>query len=87
MTSSPWVRYLTRHVVLAYIAVMLIIPATLILWRTFKPGFGQFLRLGQHPGGEIGAELVVTGAGHRAAAERDLRRFHVIALRAQAISR
>jgi len=42
MTSSPWVRYLTRHVVLAYIAVMLIVPATLILWRTFKPGFGQF---------------------------------------------
>ena len=42
MMSLPWVRYLTRHVVLAYIAVMLIVPATLILWRTFKPGFGQF---------------------------------------------
>ena len=42
MTSSAWAHYLTRHVVLAYIAVMLLVPVTLILWRTFKPGFGQF---------------------------------------------
>src|ERR1700742_254415 len=42
MTSSPWVRYLTRYVALAYILVLLIIPVVLILWRTFTPGFGQF---------------------------------------------
>jgi sulfate/thiosulfate transport system permease protein len=39
MTSLPWVRYCTRYVVLAYIVVMLIVPVTLILWRTFRPGF------------------------------------------------
>ncbi|HUE31793.1 MAG TPA: sulfate ABC transporter permease subunit CysW [Mycobacterium sp.] len=42
MTSLPWVRYCTRYVVLAYIVVMLIVPVTLILWRTFLPGFDQF---------------------------------------------
>ena len=42
MRSLPWVRYLTRYVVLAYIGVMLILPVILILWRTFRPGFGQF---------------------------------------------
>ena len=42
MRSSPWARYLTRYVVLAYIGVMLILPVALILWRTFRPGFGQF---------------------------------------------
>jgi sulfate transport system permease protein len=42
MTSSPWIRYLTRYVALAYILVLLIIPVALILWRTFTPGFGQF---------------------------------------------
>ena len=42
MTSSPWVRYLTRYVALAYILVLLVVPVALILWRTFAPGFGQF---------------------------------------------
>ena len=42
MTSLPWVRYLTRYVASAYIVVMLMVPVTLILWRTFRPGFGQF---------------------------------------------
>jgi sulfate transport system permease protein len=42
MTSSPWVRYLTRYVALAYILVLLIVPVALILWRTFTLGFGQF---------------------------------------------
>jgi len=42
VTSSPWVRYLTRYVALAYILVLLVIPVALILWRTFAPGFGQF---------------------------------------------
>jgi sulfate/thiosulfate transport system permease protein len=40
--SLPWVRYLIRYMVLAYIGVMLILPVALILWRTFRPGFGQF---------------------------------------------
>ncbi|MEM6107225.1 sulfate ABC transporter permease subunit CysW [Mycobacterium sp. 050272] len=43
MTSSRWVRYLTRYVALAYVAVLLIIPVAVILWRTFAPGFGQFV--------------------------------------------
>ena len=42
MTSSSWARYLTRYVTLAYIGVMLVIPVSIILWRTFRPGFGQF---------------------------------------------
>jgi sulfate transport system permease protein len=45
MTSAPsssWVRYVNRYIVVAYIGVMLIVPATLILWRTFQPGFDQF---------------------------------------------
>jgi sulfate/thiosulfate transport system permease protein len=42
MTSSPRVRYLLRLVALAYIFVLLVVPVTLILWRTFRPGFGQF---------------------------------------------
>jgi sulfate/thiosulfate transport system permease protein len=40
--GSPWARYLTRSVTLVYIGVMLFVPVSIILWRTFKPGFGQF---------------------------------------------
>ena len=43
MTSSPRVRYLLRFVALTYIFVLLVVPVSLILWRTFRPGFGQFL--------------------------------------------
>ncbi len=42
MTSPCWARYLTRYVTLAYIGVMLVVPVSIILWRTFRPGFGQF---------------------------------------------
>ena len=42
MTSSPWVRYLIRVLALAYLLVLLVIPVTLILWRAFRPGFGEF---------------------------------------------
>jgi sulfate transport system permease protein len=42
MTSPLWGRYLTRYVTLAYIGVMLFVPVSIILWRTFRPGFGQF---------------------------------------------
>jgi sulfate/thiosulfate transport system permease protein len=43
MTLSPPVRYLIRFVALAYVLVLLVVPVGLILWRTFTPGFGQFL--------------------------------------------
>ncbi|MGO9926633.1 MAG: sulfate ABC transporter permease subunit CysW [Mycobacterium sp.] len=42
MTSSPRVRYLLRFAALAYLFVLLVVPVSLILWRTFRPGFGQF---------------------------------------------
>lgn len=42
MTPSPAIRYLTRCLALAYIFVLLVVPVTLILWRSFAPGFGQF---------------------------------------------
>src|ERR1700748_1440532 len=43
MTLSPPVRYLIRFVALAYVLVLLVVPVSLILWRTFTPGFGQFV--------------------------------------------
>jgi sulfate/thiosulfate transport system permease protein len=42
VTLSRRVRYLIRFVALAYIFVLLVVPVTLILWRTFRPGVGQF---------------------------------------------
>src|ERR1700760_4962784 len=42
MRSSSRVRYLIRYAALAYILVLLVVPVTVILWRTFEPGFGQF---------------------------------------------
>jgi sulfate/thiosulfate transport system permease protein len=43
MTLSPVLRYLTRFAALAYIGVLVIVPVGLILWRTFAPGFGEFI--------------------------------------------
>lgn len=42
MTSSPSIRYLFRIAALAYIGLLLIVPVSLILWRSFEPGLGQF---------------------------------------------
>ncbi|MBV9353215.1 MAG: sulfate ABC transporter permease subunit CysW [Mycobacterium sp.] len=42
MSLSPGVRYLIRFIALAYIAVLLLVPVAVILWRTFAPGLGQF---------------------------------------------
>ena len=42
MTPSPLVRYLARYAALAYIAILVIVPVGLILWRTFTPGVGAF---------------------------------------------
>jgi sulfate transport system permease protein len=39
---SPGVRYLLRYTALAYLALLLIVPVGLILWRTFTPGIGAF---------------------------------------------
>jgi sulfate transport system permease protein len=39
---SPVVRYLIRYAALAYVAILLIVPVGLILWRTFAPGLGAF---------------------------------------------
>lgn len=43
MTSVPAVRYLLRSLALGYILVLLAVPVALILWRTFAPGFSQFV--------------------------------------------
>jgi sulfate transport system permease protein len=43
MTLSPVLRYLTRYVALAYVGLLVIVPVGLILWRTFAPGFGEFI--------------------------------------------
>lgn len=42
MNLSPAMRYLVRYVALGYLAVLLIVPVGLILWRTFSPGIGAF---------------------------------------------
>lgn len=42
MTLSVTTRRLLRFLALGYILVLLVVPVTLILWRTFAPGLGQF---------------------------------------------
>lgn len=42
MTPSPKVRYFIRFLALAYVGLLLVVPVSLILWRSFAPGFGQF---------------------------------------------
>jgi sulfate transport system permease protein len=43
VTLSPVVRYLARYVALAYIGILVVVPAGLILWRSFAPGVGEFV--------------------------------------------
>src|SRR4249920_722166 len=43
MNLSPLARNLARYVALAYIGVLVVVPVALILWRTFAPGFGEFI--------------------------------------------
>ncbi len=43
MTLSPWVRSLLRLTALAYVGVLVVVPVSLILWRTFEPGLGTFV--------------------------------------------
>lgn len=42
MILSAPVRYLLRCLAVAYVTVLVIVPVTLILWRTFAPGFATF---------------------------------------------
>jgi sulfate/thiosulfate transport system permease protein len=43
VNPSPLVRNLLRYTALAYVAVLVIVPVGLILWRTFEPGIGAFV--------------------------------------------
>ena len=43
MTLSPFVRYLIRYVALGYIVILVLVPVSLILWRSFAPGLGAFV--------------------------------------------
>jgi sulfate transport system permease protein len=42
MNLSPVLRHLFRYLALAYVAILVIVPVALILWRTFQPGIGAF---------------------------------------------
>ena len=42
MILRPFVRYLIRYLALGYILVLVLVPVSLILWRTFEPGVGEF---------------------------------------------
>jgi len=59
MTSSPRVRYLIRFVGLSYLFVLLVVPVSLILWRTFRPGFGQFYAWVSTPAAQSALDLTL----------------------------
>ncbi|MET9488055.1 MULTISPECIES: sulfate ABC transporter permease subunit CysW [unclassified Nocardia] len=42
MKLAPWTRISLRTIVLVYLAVLLILPLGIILWRTFGHGVGEF---------------------------------------------
>ncbi|BBX62423.1 sulfate ABC transporter permease CysW [Mycobacterium saskatchewanense] len=59
MTSSVRVRYLLRFVALAYLFVLLVLPVSLILWRTFRPGLGQFFDWVSTPAAQSALDLTL----------------------------
>ena len=59
VTFSAPVRYLIRFVGLAYLVVLLVVPVTLILWRTFRPGFGQFYDWVSTPAAQSALDLTL----------------------------
>src|SRR5271157_5369906 len=59
MTLSPQVRYLIRFLALAYVLVLLVVPVGLILWRTFRPGFGQFYDWVSTPAAQSALDLTL----------------------------
>ncbi|MEU0539249.1 sulfate ABC transporter permease subunit CysW [Nocardia sp. NPDC005978] len=42
MKLAPWARISLRTVALSYLAVLLVLPLVIILWRTFERGIGAF---------------------------------------------
>ncbi len=42
MKIAPWVRLSLRTVALVYLFILLVVPVSLIFWRSFEHGFGQF---------------------------------------------
>lgn len=42
MTLSPLTRHIVRWIAIGYIAVLVVVPVGLILWRTMSPGIGSF---------------------------------------------
>lgn len=42
MKLSPWTKISLRSVALLYLAVLLVLPLVIILWRTFEKGIGPF---------------------------------------------
>ena len=42
MILTPFVRHLIRYLALGYILVLVVVPVSLILWRTLEPGIGTF---------------------------------------------
>jgi sulfate transport system permease protein len=59
VTLSARARYLIRFVGLSYILVLLVIPVTLILWRTFQPGLGQFYDWVSTPAAQSALDLTL----------------------------
>jgi len=59
VTFAAPVRYLIRLVGLAYLSVLLVVPVTLILWRTFRPGFGQFFDWVSTPAAQSALDLTL----------------------------
>ena len=57
--SSARVRYLLRLLAVGYILVLLLVPVTLILWRTFAPGLGQFVDYISTPAAIAALDLTV----------------------------
>lgn len=43
MILSPLARYLIRYSALSYVAILVLVPVGLILWRTFAPGLDSFV--------------------------------------------
>ncbi|HKG52035.1 MAG TPA: hypothetical protein VKB14_16500, partial [Actinomycetales bacterium] len=56
--GSPAVRYAVRALALAYVALLLVVPLGLVVWRTFEDGLGPFLAAISTP--EAVHALVVT---------------------------
>lgn len=59
MTISPFTRYLARFIGLAYVFVLLVIPVSLILWRTFRPGLWQFVAWISTPAAQSAVQLTL----------------------------